>query len=81
METILQFDKLFYHFSHSDIQERMKKETLGSSSTARKGKRIETEDLKGDKEIAFYLNLISRNSSFFAFGACVHMINAFVLFM
>lgn len=44
METILQFDKLFYHFSHSDVPRKDGKEIFGSNSIAQKGKRIETED-------------------------------------
>jgi hypothetical protein len=79
METILHFDKLFYHFSHSGVTGRKYR-----NRKEKRGKKKTLKIVRGDKgratgEIAFYLNLISRNSSFFALPVCaVHMINRFV---
>lgn len=52
METILQLDKLYYHFSYSDVSKRIEIKTW-----KRKGKELKRKIVKGDKvengEIAF----------------------------
>lgn len=55
METILRFDKLFYHFSHSGVpgigeKRTEKKENLTSIAKAAKGrKESKRKIVKGDK--------------------------------
>lgn len=49
METILRFDKLFYHFSHSGVpgigEKRTEKRKLDINCKSSKGRKgIETED-------------------------------------
>lgn len=82
METILQLDKLFYHFSHSEFQVESK---FKKTRTAEKGKELKRKIMKGDKEEKEKLLLFEFNFKKFVIfccsGACVHLINRFLFFL